>query len=440
MKTRLQPKTPLRGVVTLPGDKSISHRAALFAALAEGTSRFENFLVAGVTRAMLDSLAVLGIDWHLERMKLAVRGGGLRPWSDAEKRLDCGNSGTTLRTLAGALVATNTPALLDGSPGLRRRPMGRIIKPLRQMGASIQAAQHADGLLAPLRIGKSDRLRGIEFRLPVASAQVKTALLLAALGADAATKLTEPGPSRDHTERMLAQMGVQIETDTDARSVYLEPPAEPLSPLSFTIPGDFSSAAFLIVAGLITPGSEITLRGVGLNPTRTGLLDALRAMGAQIEITPTQTQANEPVGDLFVAHSPDLRAIEVDGDLVVRMIDEFPIFAVAAVHARGETVVRGAEELRYKETDRIHVLVEEFHKLGIPIEEREDGFSIRGGQSYPGVVVSARSDHRLGMALSVLGLGAEEAVTVHGAEIINESFPSFFAKLETLGAKLITDD
>ncbi len=437
MKTSLRPTTPLRGVVTLPGDKSISHRAALFAALAEGTSRFENFLVAGVTRAMLDSLAVLGIDWKLEGAKLAVRGGGLRPWCDAEKRLDCGNSGTTLRTLAGALVATNTPALLDGSPGLRRRPMGRIVKPLRQMGASIQTA---DGFLAPLRIGRSDHLMGIEYSLPVASAQVKTALLLAALGAEGGIKLIEPGPSRDHTERMLAQMGVQIEADADAFSVYLGPPFGPLSPLTFTIPGDFSSAAFLIVAALIMPGSEITLRGVGFNPTRTGLLDALQAMGAQIEVTLTQMAANEPVGDLVVSHSPDLRAIEVDGNLVVRMIDEFPIFAVAAVHARGETVVRGAEELRYKETDRIHVLAKEFHKLGIPIEEREDGFSIRGGQSYLGGDVSARGDHRLGMALSVLGLGADEAVTVHGTEIINESFPSFFAKLETLGAELITDD
>ena len=437
MKTTLKPRTPLRGMVTLPGDKSISHRAALFAALAEGTSHFRNYLVAGVTRAMLNSLAVLGIGWHLEGTTLTVRGVGLRPWSDAEKRLDCGNSGTTLRTLAGVLVATNTPALLDGSPGLRRRPMGRIVEPLRQMGASIQAA---DGLLAPLRIGKSDQLTGIDYHLPVASAQVKTALLLAALGADGATKLTEPGPSRDHTERMLAQMGVQIETDAAALSVSLEPPSQPLSPLSFTIPGDFSSAAFLIVAALITPGSEITLRGVGLNPTRTGLLDALRAMGAQIEVTLTQTQANEPVGDLVVTHSPNLTAIEVGDDLVVRMIDEFPIFAVAAAHAQGDTIVRGAEELRYKETDRIHVLAEEFNKLGIPIEEREDGFSIRGGHPYHGWAVSARGDHRLGMALSVLGLGADEAVTVHGTEIINESFPSFFAKLEKLGAELSVDD
>ena len=434
MRTNIRPNTPLRGTVTLPGDKSISHRAALFAALAEGTSRFENYLVAGVTRAMLDSLAMLGIDCHLEGTTLTVRGDGLRPWSDAEKRLDCGNSGTTLRTLTGALVATNTPALLDGSPGLRRRPMGRIVKPLRQMGASIQTA---DGLFAPLRIGKADQLTGIDYHLPVASAQVKTALLLAALGAEGATKLTEPGPSRDHTERMLAQMGAQIEIDTVARSVSLEPPSEPLSPLAFTIPGDFSSAAFLIVAALITPGSEITLRSVGLNPTRTGLLDALRSMGAQIEITLTQAQANEPVGDLVVTHSPNLTSIEVDGDLVVRMIDEFPIFAVAAAHARGETVVRGAQELRYKETDRIHVLAEEFHKLGIPIQEREDGFSIRGGRSYHGGAVSARGDHRLGMALSVLGLGADEAVTVHGTEIIDESFPSFFAKLEALGAELI---
>ncbi len=434
MRTSIRSNTPLRGTITLPGDKSISHRAALFAALAEGTSRFENYLVAGVTRAMLDSLAMLGVDCHLEGTTLTVRGDGLRPWSDAEKRLDCGNSGTTLRTLTGALVATNTPALLDGSPGLRRRPMGRIVKPLRQMGASIQTA---DGLFAPLRIGKADQLTGIDYHLPVASAQVKTALLLAALGAEGATKLTEPGPSRDHTERMLAQMGAQIEIDTAARAVSLEPPSEPLSPLAFTIPGDFSSAAFLIVAALITPGSEITLRSVGLNPTRTGLLDALRAMGAQIQITLTRAQANEPVGDLVVTYSPDLRGIEVDGDLVVRMIDEFPIFAVAAVHAQGETIVREAEELRYKETDRIHVLGEEFSKLGIPIQEQEDGFSIRGGHPYHGGNVSARGDHRLGMALTVLGLGADEAVTVHGAEIIAESFPSFFAKLEALGAELI---
>lgn len=437
MRTSIRPNTPLRGTVTLPGDKSISHRAALFTALAEGTSRFENYLVAGVTRAMLDSLAELDIDWKLDGTTLTVHGAGLTPWVDEERRLDCGNSGTTMRTLAGALVGTRTPALLDGSPGLRRRPMGRIVEPLCQMGASIQAAE---GMLAPLRIGKREKLVGIDYNLPVASAQVKTALLLAALGADGATTLTEPGLSRDHTERMLAQMGVNIEVNPENHSLYLEPPSQPLSPLRFTIPGDFSSAAFLIVAALITPGSEITLRGVGLNPTRTGLLDALRAMGAQIEITPTQTQANEPVGDLVITYSPDLQAIEVDGDLVVRMIDEFPIFAVAAVHAQGETGVREAEELRYKETDRIRVLGEEFHKLGIPFQERDDGFSLRGGQPYHGGAVSARGDHRLGMALTVLGLGADEAVTVHGAEIINESFPSFFAKLETLGAKLITDD
>ncbi|MEA3350329.1 MAG: 3-phosphoshikimate 1-carboxyvinyltransferase, partial [Chloroflexota bacterium] len=378
---------------------------------------------------------------------LTVEGCGLNQWKIPNEPLDCRNSGTTLRTLAGALVGTNTPAVLDGSPGLRRRPMGRIVDPLRQMGALIDAADGA----APLRIGKRsgrNPLAGIDYHLPVASAQVKTALLLAALGADSATTLTEPGPSRDHTERMLAQMGVDIAIDAQARSVRLMPPSGPLKPLQFTIPGDISSAAFLIVAALITPGSEITLRGVGLNPTRTGLLDALRAMGAKIDIThahstPAAGQVSrftEPVGDIIASYSPDLHAIEISGERVVRMIDEFPIFAVAATHAEGTTIVGDAEELRHKETDRIHTLAEEFNKLGIPIQEREDGFSIRGGQLYHGTSVSARGDHRLGMALAVLGLGAEEALTIHGAEIINESFPSFFSKLESLGAQRISDD
>jgi 3-phosphoshikimate 1-carboxyvinyltransferase len=377
----------------------------------------------------------LGVPWTLEGTTLTVEGRDIRPWDSPQIELNCGNSATTLRTLAGALVSTNTPAVLDGSPGLRRRPMGRIIEPLREMGALIHAGE---GECAPLTIESRPHdfiLQGISYKLRVASAQVKTTILLAALGAQGPTLLHEPGPSRDHTERMLKQMGVDIRQDLETGVLRCNPPMEPLKPLQFSIPGDISSAAFLIVAALISPGSELHLESVELNPTRTGLLDALQKMGADIEIILMGEQAGEPVGDLIVRYG-QLKAIEVEGPLVVRMIDEFPIFAVAAAHAEGTTVVREAEELRHKETDRIQVLAEEFQKLGIPIREKEDGFTLTGGVAYDGGEVSARGDHRLGMALSVLGLGAKRALEVKRAEIIHESFPQFISIMQSLGAKI----
>lgn len=433
MKLTVTPQPTLKGQVSLPGDKSISHRAALFSALAEGTSCFENFLVAGVTKTMLNALAQLGVKWSLEGNTLTMVGSGLNPWVESDTPINCRTSGMTIRTLTGALVATNTAAVLDGLPGLRRRPMGRVVDPLGVMGADIKTAP---GGFAPLEIVKradDDALQGITYHLPVASAQVKTALLLAGLGASGPTTLHEPGPSRDHTERILAQMGLDIESHTGF--VRLTPPKQPLSPLRFTIPGDFSSAAFLIVAALITPDSEIRLTGVGFNPTRTGLVDALIAMGADIQVASQEMRAGEPVGDLIVRAS-QLHGVTISGDLVVRMIDEFPVFAVAAVHAEGMTVVQEAEELRYKETDRIQVLVEEFQKLGVQIEAREDGFALQGGLPYQGGVVSARGDHRLGMSLTVLGLGAESPVTVQDAEIIHESFPTFIDVLQQFGAEI----
>jgi 3-phosphoshikimate 1-carboxyvinyltransferase len=341
----------------------------------------------------------------------------------------------TIRTLTGALVATNTAAVLDGSAGLRRRPMGRIINPLLTMGANLKASEND---CAPLMIEKrpvESALRGITYHLPVASAQVKTALLLAGLGAQGPTILHEPGPSRDHTERILAGMGLTI--DVQPGVVHLTPPTQPLSPLCLTIPGDFSSAAFLIAAALITPKSEIRIQDVGLNPTRTGLLDALVAMGADIQIESEAIRSGEPVGNLIV-RSSKLTAITISGDLVVRMIDEFPVFAVAAAHAEGLTIVQDAEELRYKETDRIQVLVEEFKKLGLQIEARVDGFAVQGGAPYRGGSISARGDHRLGMALTILGLGADSPVIVQDAEIIAESFPLFVEVLQQLGVEIIS--
>ncbi len=461
----IAPSPPLCGTLSLPGDKSMSHRAALFAALAEGESHIENFLVAGVTRGMLEALSALGVAWQLAGTTLTVRGCGLsnlqaptlRPGSGQVSPLNCGNSATTLRLLAGAIAAAGIPAVLDGSPGLRRRPMARIVKPLQQMGVSVTAT---DGKYAPLTFhGRSNHLRSpvasyqlpVTFSLPVASAQVKTCLLLAALTADGPVTIIEPGPSRDHTERMLAEMGVLIKREQGAGSreqkgahtahrtphfsTTLTPPSAPLTPLTLTLPGDFSSAAFLIVAALITPGSEITLTGVGLNPTRTGLLDALQQMGAQISITNYQLQDYEPRGDLTIRHS-SLRGTEISGTLVVRMIDEFPIFAVAAAYANGETIVRDADELRHKESDRITALCGELRAVGVEVEELRDGFRLPGNTPPRGGVVDPRGDHRLAMSLAVSALGARALLSIQHPDIIHESFPEFVPALEFLGAHL----
>ena len=436
-----KPGKELHGSATLPGDKSISHRAALFAALAEGESIVENFLVSGVTHAMLGALSALGVQWKLEGTTLTVVGQGLHGLSAPSQPLDCSNSATTLRILVGALAAAGIPAVLTGSPGLRRRPMKRIVSPLREMGVPIVAAE---GGTAPLILESRpiDRpLQPLVFYLPVASAQVKTCLLLAALAAGGPTRLYEPGPSRDHTERMLNAMGVPVihrpqPAPNRTYETILTPPSPlSLTPLNLTIPGDISAAAFLIVAALTTPGSEITMLGMGLNPTRTGLLDALIQMGADLQIKDQRQLHGEPVGDLTVRYSR-LHGTQVSGALVVRMIDEFPAFAIAAAHAQGQTVVREAEELRHKESDRITALCTGLSALGVKAHELQDGFIISGNGIPGGAVVDPHSDHRLAMALSVAGLAAEKPVTVLEADIITESFPEFIPTLCSLGANV----
>lgn len=442
------PGNPLTGECRLPGDKSLSHRAALFAALARGESRIDNFLVAGVTRAMLEALRELGVEWELEGSCLRLAGVGPEGLRSPAVPLDCGNSATTLRLLAGALAASGKAAVLDGSPGLRRRPMGRIVAPLRRMGVEIQAGPGETAPLALAARPEGRRLRAFEETLPVASAQVKSCLLLAGLAADGPCTLLEPGPSRDHTERMLRSMGVQVESSLlppegeGGATRYLtriEPPGGPLRPLQLSLPADISAAAFLIVAALITPGSCLRLPGIGLNPTRTGLLDALAAMGADISIEPARPEGSEPVGDLVVTASR-LEGIEISGPLVVRMIDEFPALAVAAAFARGETQVRQAEELRYKESDRIGALCGELRKLGVEARETPDGFIIQGGGVRGGAEVEAHGDHRLAMSLAVAGLASERPVRVHGAELSAESFPGFVPALQALGAKLVPEE
>lgn len=439
-RLRVDPGKSLHGEYRLPGDKSLSHRTALLAALAEGESRIENFLESGVTDAMLRALTDLGVKWELTGSQLRVFGEGFAGLRAPAEPLDCGNSATTLRLLAGALAAGNLAAVLDGSEGLRRRPMERIIAPLQQMGVRVAGTNGC----APLTfVPASLPLKALDYTLPVASAQVKSCLLLAALAAERVMVVREPGPSRDHTERLLKAMGVGVDSWIEhpgggqpaQYNTALTPPAgRRLLPLRVSIPGDVSSAAFLIVAALITPGSAVLLRNVGLNPTRTGLLDALLAMGAQIEVQNYHASPGEPWGDLLVQTSA-LHGTQVDGELVVRMIDEFPAFAAAAAFAEGETVVSQAEELRYKESDRIAAVCQEFRRLGVAIHEKPDGFTLSGGQPQGGEAES-HGDHRLAMALALIGLGSRQPVCVQQAEVIGESFPGFVEVLQSLGAAL----
>jgi 3-phosphoshikimate 1-carboxyvinyltransferase len=440
MKMTISPGNRLSGTAKIPGDKSISHRAALFAALADGKSIIQNFLVSGVTEAMLQALKELGVGWELYGNTLTVIGQGLFRFRSPVDPINCGNSATTMRLLAGALTASGVKATLDGSSGLRRRPMRRITDPLGSMGVTILASE---GGCAPLLLSErnqEDHLTSGTIKLDIASAQVKTCLLLAALAADGPVTITEPALSRDHTERMLRSMGVAVDSfqSSTGPAVKLTPP-DPLSltPLEMVVPGDFSAAAFLIVAGIITPGSSVTLQGIGLNPTRIGLLTTLQEMGAQIEVCNEEIVSGEPVGDLSIT-SKELHGVTVTGERVVQMIDEFPVFAVAASFAKGITTVHQAEELRNKESDRISAMCDGLRGMGVQVEEAEDGFTIHGNGKVPGgVELDPQGDHRLAMSLAIAGLAAQKPITIINSEIIAESFPDFVEELNRLGANII---
>ncbi len=428
MKLIVKPSAKLRGAVCVPGDKSISHRALMHAALAQGKSQIDGFLQAGVTQAMISCLRQLGVEIESEPVgSLVVRGGR---WHSALSKLDCGNSGTTLRLLLGALAGqSGITAVLTGSAGLRRRPMKRVVEPLRLMGANIVEDT------PPLAV-RGNKLRGIDYSLPIASAQVKAALLLGALQADGPTTIHEPSASRDHSERLLRALNVPFSAID--HTLKLLPLDRPLPSFNLSMPGDISSAAFLFAAAVLTPDSEVTIQSVGVNPTRTGLLDALTAMGAQIDLARPRDLGCEPVADLTI-RSSELRGITIAGEQVVRMIDEFPIFAVLATQARGETNVREAAELRVKESDRISTLAVELRKLGAQIEEQPDGFTIEGPTALRGAVVDSHGDHRLAMALAVAGLIAEGETTIHNAEAYRESFPNFVGLMRDLDGKIESD-
>jgi 3-phosphoshikimate 1-carboxyvinyltransferase len=421
----VRPGAPLSGRTTVPGDKSISHRSVMFGALAQGTTHVRGWLAAGDTEASLASIQALGVQVERHsKNELTIHGGELKP---SDKPLNLVNAGTGIRLLAGIMCGQPFESVLDGTEQLRRRPMKRILTPLQMMGANITAVDNR----APLTI-KPARLHGIKYEMPVASAQVKSAILLAGLFAAGATAVVQPGPARDHTERMLRAMGVDIVTENN--TIVLTPNGS-LRPMDLTVPGDISSAAFLIVAALLVPGSDITLTGINLNPTRTGLLDVLKAMGGDITVTETGLEAGEPVGEIRVRHSV-LKGTEVGGDVVVEMIDEFPILMVAALAAYGETVVRDAQELRVKETDRISVMAGELSKFGAEITETPDGFIIRGPQELTAATVEGHDDHRVSMSLSVAGLIADDETTVLDARCAGDSFPGFAETLAGLGVEI----
>ena len=422
----VHPSVPLRGRVHVPGDKSISHRALLLGALADGVSHIRGFLPCSDCLATLACLRELGIGVETpDATTLTIHGRELRGLRAPTVPLDCVRSGTTMRLLVGILAGQSFASTLIGAPQLLRRPMRRVVEPLCQMGAEIETT---DGH-APLTI-RGRRLHGCDHTLPIASAQVKSALLLAGLYANGPTTVRQPGPARDHTERMLVAMGADIEVND--LTVTLIPSPSPLVPLfSLSIPGDISSAAFPLVVAALVPGSEVTIEDVGVNPTRTGLLDVLGAMGAEIASDNEHKQEGEPVADVTVRAS-DLVGMEVGGDMVVRMIDEFPVLAVAATQAHGTTVVRDAAELRVKETDRIATVVDELRALGARIAPLPDGFVVEGPTPLRSAVVDSHSDHRLAMALVVAGLIAEGEVVIEHAECIADSFPGFVELMRKL--------
>lgn len=420
---------PLRGTLTVSGDKSISHRAVMLGSLATGTTEIEGFLPGEDCLSTIRCFRSMGVQIEQNGSSVKVFGRGLRELTAPAGILDCGNSGTTTRLLSGVLAAQHFNSVLSGDASIQRRPMKRIMIPLRAMGADITSVSGND--CAPLSVhGK--QLYGIHFNSPIASAQVKSAVLLAGLYASGQTTVTEPALSRDHTERMLRSFGAKVLTGNfeDRPSVTVTE-TQNLYGTEISVPGDISSAAFFLVGASIVPGSEVVLRNVGINPTRDGVISALRAMGAKIEVLDVRNEDSEPAADLLVRYAP-LHGTEIGGELIPRLIDELPVLAAAAAVAEGRTVIRDAAELKVKESNRIRTMAEGLSRLGAKVAETEDGLIIDGGAALHGGAVESYSDHRIAMSFAILSLVTDGEVRISDPDCVNISAPTFYEDLKSL--------
>lgn len=417
--------TGLRGTITVPGDKSISHRAVMFGALANGVTHITGFLMGEDCLSTIDCFCRMGVSIEVGDKEVVVHGVGMHGLKQPSESLYTGNSGTTTRLLCGILSGQRFDVTMSGDASIQKRPMGRVMTPLREMGAEIEGV---NGNYCPLTIHPSASLHGIEYALPVASAQLKSAILLAGLYASGETKIIEPAPSRDHTERMLRALGVSVETNGNV--ITLTPP-EDLAAKDVAVPADISSAAFFLVAGAIIPNSEITIQNVGVNPTRTGILDVLRDMGADIKVSNYQDDI-EPVCDLTV-RSSKLHGTVIGGEVIPRLIDELPVLAVAAAFAEGKTIIRDAQELKVKESNRIAAMVSELSKAGADVEETEDGMIIQGDKPLHGASFETYNDHRIAMSMAVCALGCEGTSEILNPDVVAISYPDFFDTLSKLG-------
>ncbi len=429
----IKPTRNIQGTFTIPGDKSISHRAVMFGSIAKGTTRITNFLKGADCFSTIGCFRSMGVEIEETDEEIIVHGKGLRGLSKPDHTLDVGNSGTTTRLISGILSGQDFETMLSGDASLNTRPMKRIQAPLSEMGASVTSVN--DDGCAPLHIQPSD-LHGITYHSPVASAQVKSAILLAGLYADSPTNVTEPSLSRNHTELMLKQFGASMEIGTTEiilanNETKLLPcatvsPCEELYAQDIVVPGDISSAAYYIAAGLLVPDSEIVIENVGINPTRAGILEVCKNMGAHIEYKNERTAGGEPVADLCVRYS-FLHGTEISGDIIPTLIDEIPMIAVMAALANGTTIIKDAAELKVKESNRIDTVVEGLRTMGVTITPTEDGMIIEGGSSLQGGVIDSYMDHRIAMAFAIAGLVAKDETTIKDAHCVDISFPTFWS-------------
>ena len=424
----IEPKTSLQGKVKVPGDKSISHRSIMLGSIAEGKTEIEGFLHGADCLSTVQAFRDLGVEIEgVNTDKITVHGVGLNGLKEPENVLDVGNSGTSMRLMLGMLAGQSFNSVITGDESLRNRPMARVIDPVTEMNGKFYGRDNNN--LAPVSVIGKQELEPISYQSPVASAQVKSSILLAGLYADGVTEVVEPAKSRDHTERMLEYLGAEVEVDGLTVRVKGKPT---LKGKSILVPGDISSAAFIMVAGLIVEQGEIIIENVGLNPTRSGVIEAVEKMNGNIELLNERQLNGEPVADIKISSS-QLQGTTIDGELIPLLIDEIPVLAVAATQAEGKTVIKDAEELRVKETDRIDAMVKELRRIGIEVEEREDGMVIEGKQEIVGgVSCSSYKDHRIAMALAVAGLVAKEPVTINDADCIDVSFPNFKDLLTSL--------